>query len=48
VRTRVDISGELVRWLLQYGEQVEVVGPASLRSHMAQIIGKLSLNYEKH
>ena len=45
VRARIDVSGEFVRWLLQYGEHAEVVKPASLRGRMHDIAASLYSRY---
>jgi predicted DNA-binding transcriptional regulator YafY len=45
VRARVTVSGEFVRWLLQYGDHVEVLRPLSLRKRMATIVSALHARY---
>ena len=46
VRARVTVSEEFVRWLLQYGEHVEVVKPVSLRRRMRSIVANLHFRYK--
>ena len=46
VRARVTVSEEFVRWLLQYGDHVEVVKPDSLRKRMRDIVASLHSRYK--
>jgi predicted DNA-binding transcriptional regulator YafY len=46
VRARVTVSEEFVRWLLQYGDHVEVIKPASLRKRMKTIVASLHSRYK--
>lgn len=45
VRAKVDISWELVQWLLRYGNAVEVCGPLFLRERMKRVIHALYSSY---
>lgn len=47
VRARVTVSEEFVRWLLQYGEHVEVIKPQHLRRRVRSIIRNLHLRYDE-
>ncbi|MDP9023828.1 MAG: WYL domain-containing protein [Candidatus Eremiobacteraeota bacterium] len=42
---RVSDAGELVRWVLGWGDQAEVVGPAEVRERARDLIGDLSRKY---
>ena len=46
VQTRVTVSEEFVRWLLQYGAHVEVIKPAALRKQIRDIANKLCSSYK--
>jgi predicted DNA-binding transcriptional regulator YafY len=46
VRARVTVSEEFVRWLLQYGDHVEVVKPESLRTRMRDAVASLYSRYK--
>ena len=45
VHAHVTVSEEFVRWLLQYGESVEVIAPASLRNRVRDHIEALRCRY---
>ncbi|MGH8616978.1 MAG: helix-turn-helix transcriptional regulator [Burkholderiales bacterium] len=47
VRARVTVSEEFVRWLLQYGDAVEVVKPGSLRERVRALLAKMHSRYKK-
>ena len=45
VRDNVHISDGLVRWLVEFGDVIEVISPASLRLNVVERINKISNNY---
>lgn len=46
VHAHVTVSEEFVRWLLKYGDEVEVLKPASLRKRMRSIVASLHSRYK--
>jgi len=44
---RVDGLGEITWWILGYGDQVEVIAPASLRKRVADVAARMLKKYRK-
>ncbi len=47
LRMRVRLAGELRRWIMQFGDEAEVVGPPSLRRDVAKGLAAAGELYEK-